>query len=182
MAFLVNFTANAEPKTAKPAEVAPAYKIGPGDILEISVWKEDGLQKEVRVRPDGGISFPLVGEIHAGGKSASELQQQLIAKIKRFIPDPSVNVSVVQVVGNHIFVIGKVNRPSDYNPPSYINVMQALTMAGGLNAFAKSGDIKILRQTKNGQIAISFDYEDVVSGDDLKQNIILQNGDVVVVP
>ena len=182
MAFLVNSSVNAEEKTKMPEVAVPTYKIGPGDVLEISVWKEEGLQKQITVRPDGGITFPLVGEIQAGGQSASQLQDLLANKIKRFIPDPVVTVIVLKATSNHIYVIGKVQRPSMYESAGYLDVMQALAMAGGLNSFAKPGDIKILRRTGTGQIAIPFEYDEVAGGDDLKQNIILQSGDVVVVP
>lgn len=182
MAFLIAPSINAEPKTTQPKQAGPAYKIGPGDILEIAVWKEEGLQKQITVRPDGGITFPLVDEVQAGGKSAEELRKLLANKLKRYIPDPVVTVIVLKAVSNHIYVIGKVLRPSIYESSGYLDVMQALAMAGGLNAFAKPGDIKILRRTTSGQVAIPFEYDEVASGDDLKQNIILQSGDVVVVP
>ena len=182
MALLLNSSVNAEEKTSPPEVVPPVYQIGPGDVLEISVWKEEGLEKQIAVRPDGGITFPLVGEIQAGGQSVAQIEALLIEQIKRFIPDPVVTVIVLKAVSNHIFVIGKVQRPSIYESSGYLDVMQALAMAGGLNSFAKPGDIKILRRTSTGQIAIPFEYDEVAGGDDLKQNIILQSGDVVVVP
>lgn len=172
----------AAPKKKAVLNPLSAYRLGPGDVLEISVWKEDGLQKQVLVRPDGGITFPLAGELQAGGKTAAQLQQAIIKKITKFIPDPVVTVSVVQVVDNHIYVIGKVNRPSDFSSSAYINVMQALTLAQGLNPFAKASEIKILRKVKGKQVAIPFDYDAVSQGEDLKQNITLKSGDVVVVP
>ena len=163
-------------------QALPAYRIGPGDVLQISVWKEEGLQQEVLVRPDGEISFPLAGQLMAGGKTATELQKELINKIKKFIPDPVINVSVMKITNNKVFVIGKVNRPGEYIASHYIDVMQALTMAGGLNAYAKTGDVKILRRVNDKEISIPFEYDEVAQGDELQQNIILQSGDVVVVP
>ena len=160
----------------------PAYHIGPGDVLQISVWKEEGLQQEVLVRPDGGISFPLAGQIVAGGKTTLQLQKELVNKIKKFIPDPVINISITKITNNKVFVIGKVNRPGEYVASHYIDVMQALTMAGGLNAYAKTGDVKILRRVNDKEISISFEYDEVAQGDELQQNIILQSGDVVVVP
>ena len=167
------------------------YLLSPGDVLEISVWKEEGLQKEVLVRPDGGISFPLVGELQAGGKTAPQVQQLVAAQIKRFIPDPVVTVSVLKV-NSKIYVVGKVLRPGEFVITQYADVMQALAMAGGLNPYAKPNDIKILRRiavkeaavsAESGKsIALSFEYDDVSKGKSLDQNIILQNGDVVVVP
>ena len=160
----------------------PAYQIGPGDVLNISVWKEEGLQQEVLIRPDGGMSFPLAGDIQAGGKSIAELQALLASKIKRYIPDPVVTVAVRQIQNNKIFVVGKVNRPGEYVATLYVDVMQALAMSGGLNAYASSNNIKILRRV-NGQVkSIAFEYDDVAKGKELQQNIILKSGDVVVVP
>lgn len=167
------------------------YLLSPGDVLEISVWKEEGLQKEILIRPDGGISFPLVGELQAGGKTAPQVQQLVAAQIKRFIPDPVVTVSVLKV-NSKIFVVGKVLRPGEFIITQYADVMQALAMAGGLNPYAKPNDIKILRRiavkeptmsAESGkEIAMDFEYDDVSKGKSLDQNIILQNGDVVVVP
>ena len=160
----------------------PSYKIGPGDVLTISVWKEEGLQQEVLIRPDGGMSFPLAGDLLAGGKTVTQLQELLANKIKQYIPDPVVTVSVRQIQNNKVFVVGKVNRPGEYIGTSYIDVLQALAMAGGLNAYASSNNIKILRR-ENGNIkSMSFEYDEVAGGFNLKQNIILQSGDVVVVP
>jgi len=160
----------------------PVYKIGPGDVLTISVWKEEGMQQEVLIRPDGGMSFPLAGDVQAGGKSVKQLQKILASKIKQYIPDPVVTVSVRQIQNNKIFVIGKVNRPGEYVGTAYIDVLQALAMAGGLNPYASSNNIKVLRRVKGDIKAMPFEYDEVTSGYKLKQNIILQSGDVVVVP
>ncbi|RDH81042.1 MAG: sugar transporter [endosymbiont of Galathealinum brachiosum] len=167
---------------SKTATSMPSYKIGPGDILNISVWKEEGLQQEVLIRPDGGMSFPLAGDLHAGGKSVSQLQKLLASKIKQYIPDPVVTVAVRKIENNKIFVVGKVNRPGEYIGTSYIDVMQALAMAGGLNAYASSNNIKILRRVNGNIKSMLFEYDEVAGGYKLKQNIILQSGDVVVVP
>ena len=162
--------------------VVATYRIGPGDILNISVWKEEGMQLEVLVRPDGEITFPLAGEIRAGGLSTKELSDELVKKLKKYIPSPSVTVSVLKSVSNKIYVIGKVNRPGEFVATGYMDVLQALTMAGGLTPYADSDDIKIIRRTDTGSKIKSFDYDDVISGDRLDMNIILQAGDTVVVP
>ncbi len=179
--FLISFSASyAAPAVSKGQ--LPSYLLGPGDLLEISVWKEDGLEKQVLVRPDGGITFPLVGELRAGGRTAKQLQSAIIKSIKRFIPDPVVTVAVVRVNNNKVFVVGKVIRSGEFVATHYMDVMQALAMAGGLNAFAKSSDIRILRRVKGVERAMRFDYDAVSQGEDLRQNIILKSGDVVVVP
>ncbi len=159
-----------------------SYLIGPGDVLSISVWKEEGMQKEVLVRPDGEITFPLVGELQAGGLTTKVLSDALVVQLKRYIPNPSVTVSVLRSVSNKIYVIGKVNRPGEFVATGYMDVLQALTMAGGLTPYADSDDIKIIRRTATGTNMKLFDYDEVVSGERLDMNIILKAGDTVVVP
>ncbi len=167
---------------AKSSISMPSYLIGPGDILQISVWKEEGLQQEVLIRPDGGMSFPLAGDIQAGGKTVQQLQEALTQQIKRYIPDPVITVMVRQVQNNKIFVVGKVNRPGEFVATHYVDVMQALAMAGGLNAYANSNNINILRRLKGKVHSFPFEYDEVSKGEELQQNIILKSGDVVVVP
>ena len=162
--------------------IPASYLIGPGDMLNISVWKEDGMQKEVLVRPDGGITFPLVGEVKAGGLTTKALSDELVKKLQKYIPHPSVTVSVLQSVSNKIYVIGKVNRPGEFIATGYMDVLQALTMAGGLTPYAESDEIKIIRRTRTGTKMKLFDYDEVISGERLDMNIILKAGDTVVVP
>jgi polysaccharide export outer membrane protein len=162
--------------------VLGAYQIGPGDVLSISVWKEEGMQLEVLVRPDGEITFPLVGEIRAGGMTTKSLSDELVKKLKKYIPHPSVTVSLLQSVSNKIYVIGKVNRPGEFIATGYMDVLQALTMAGGLTPYADSDEIKIIRRTEVGTKVKLFDYDEVISGERLDMNIILKAGDTVVVP
>ena len=158
------------------------YKIGPGDVLNISVWKEEGMQLEVLVKPDGGITFPLAGDIKASGLTTTELTTKIQSSLKRYIPDPVVTVSVIQVVSNKIYVVGKVNRPGEYQASRYMDVLQALSLAGGLTPYANSDEIKIIRRTGGVKKVFSFDYDEVINGDQLESNIILQAGDTVVVP
>lgn len=159
-----------------------SYKIGPGDVLSISVWKEEALQKEVLVKPDGYITFPLVGDIKAGGVSTKELTKLIVDKLEQYIPNPNLTVSVLQSVSNRVYVIGQVNRPGHYVTSQYMDVLQALTMAGGLTPYADSDDIKILRRSESGKEIFEFDYDEVVSGEGMEMNIILKPGDTVVVP
>ncbi len=168
---------------ARPAAPDAAYTVKPGDILQISVWKEPDLQGPVLVRPDGQFSFPLAGQLDARGKSVSELQQILTDKLRKYISDPVVTVSIQEIKGNKVYVIGQVNKPGDFVVNPRVDVMQALSMAGGTTPFAALGDIMILRRTDTGQQqALPFRYTDVVRGRNLDQNITLQAGDVVVVP
>ena len=171
-------TVQAEPST----DQQNTYKIQPGDILEISVWKEEDLLKQVLVRPDGGMSFPLVGNVQAAGRSVVELQSLVTEKLAKYIPDPVVTVSTQQLSGNKIFVIGKVARPGEIVANQYMDVVQALSVAGGMTPYAAANKIKILRRSNGKLTAIPFKYGDIEKGENLGQNIILQSGDVVLVP
>jgi polysaccharide biosynthesis/export protein len=162
--------------------VTEAYTVKPGDLLLVAVWKEPDLQGPVLVRPDGTFTIPLVGEIDARGKSVTELQKVVSERLKKFIADPVVTISVQEVRGNKVYVIGQVNKPGEFVVNPQVDVMQALSMAGGATAFASLGDVKILRRTAGVQKAIQFDYTEVLKGRKLEQNIQLQAGDVVVVP
>lgn len=167
---------------SQAVEVDSGYQVGPEDILEISVWKEEGLRKEVLVRPDGGLSFPLIGEIQAVGKTTSQLKKEITLRLEKFIPDPVVSVSLLKVVGNKIYVIGKVNKPGEFVAGRYLDVIQALSMAGGLTPFAAENGIKVLRKQDGKDTVYHFRYSQVKNGEDLEQNIQLRGGDVVVVP
>lgn len=157
------------------------YIIGPGDILDISVWKNEALSKLVPVLPDGYIFFPLIGEVKAGGKNVSRFQKDLEEKLIHYIPQPSLSVIVKQVNIN-IYIIGKVQHPGMFKLNANINVLQALTMAGGLNLFAKRNKIKILRKIDNLTKIYKFMYDDVSAARNLDQNIDMVRGDVIVVP
>lgn len=170
------------PASLAAAPPAEAYLIEPGDVLEISVWREEDLTKPVIVRPDGGLSFPLVGNVQASGKSIEQLQNEVAEKLKKYIPDPSVTVAVQQLSGNKVYVIGKVNRPGEFPVTRNVDVVQALSMAGGMTPYAASNKIRILRRNGGKQTAIPFAYGDIEKGESLEQNIILKAGDVVVVP
>jgi polysaccharide export outer membrane protein len=170
-----------EPSEAKPAPTA-AYALGPEDVVQISVWKDEHLTREVVVRPDGMVSFPLVGDVQAEGKTAEELKAEITTRLSRFIPKPSVSVSVAKVVSYKVYVIGRVNRPGEFLVGHYTDVMQALSLAGGVTPFASENQIKVLRRVNGAQVVFPFAYGDALKGKGLEQNIILQRGDVVMVP
>jgi len=158
------------------------YIIGPGDILDISVWKDEALTKLVTVLPDGKISFPLIGEVTAGGKTLADLREELEKKLSRYVPDISLSVVVTRINSMIVYVVGRVNNPGMFGINTNVTVLKALAMAGGLNPFAKRSKIKIFRETGGQTRILSFDYDDVINGEDLGQNIQLQRGDTVVVP
>jgi polysaccharide biosynthesis/export protein len=169
------------PSSGPPADAA--YTVKPGDTLTVSVWKEPDLQGPVLVRPDGTFSVPLAGQMDARNKTVQELQQELTSKLKKYISDPVVTVSIQTIQGNKVYVIGQVQKPGEFVVNPRVDVMQALSMAGGTTPFAALGDITILRRNDAGQQqALPFKYTDVVRGRNLQQNIMLQAGDVVVVP
>jgi len=164
-----------------PALAPPNYIVGAGDVLEISVWKEDGLTKQALVRPDGGITFPLIGELQAGGLTVNQIKAEIAERLSDFFAEPEVSVSLTNL--NHkIYVVGRVNKPGEFITPNPVSVMQALSMAGGLTPFADDDDIRIIRQIAGKEVALPFDYDEVASGNSLEQDILLQRGDVVVVP
>ncbi len=162
--------------------VEGAYEFQPGDILAISVWKEPTLQGDFLVRPDGNLSFPLIGELSTNRKTVAELQKTIVDKLKSYISDPVVTVSVREIRGNKIYVIGQVVRGGEFIVNPRVNIVQALSMAGGLTPFASLDNISVIRQTAGGQQALPFHFSEVVHGKNLAQNIDLQAGDVVVVP
>jgi polysaccharide export outer membrane protein len=175
-------TTSVKPSAPDAAIPVDTYLVQPGDLLIVEVWKEKDLQREVMVRPDGGLDFPLIGNIDVSGKTIEQLQTEVATKLAKYVPDPVVTISVKQSLGNKIYVVGKVNRPGDYIVIRNTDVMQALSMAGGLTPYASANKIKILRREHGALRTIPFKYSQVEKGKDLEQNIILQGGDVVVVP
>lgn len=158
------------------------YKIGPGDALEISVWKDEALSREIIVPPDGMISFPLVEGIDATNLTVSELRKVVKKRLSDYVPDATVTVMLLRANSLTAYVIGKVNKPGQFPINMETNVMQVLSMAGGLNPYASPNNIIILRQQAGENEKIPFRYKEVKKGENLEQNIILRRGDVVVVP
>ncbi|MDP8986448.1 MAG: polysaccharide biosynthesis/export family protein [Pseudomonadota bacterium] len=158
------------------------YLLQPGDVLQVSVWKETELTAEALIRPDGGLSYALAGELRAAGRTVAQLTAMLEQRIRKFEPDAVVTVAVKAAAGNRVYVIGKVTHPGDFPLNRPIDVMQALSLAGGATPFADIDSIRILRRTGNHQAAIAFRYGEVQRGHRLDQNILLQSGDTVVVP
>lgn len=158
------------------------YIIGPGDVLDISVWKDEALTRSCVVRPDGDISFPLVGDVQAAGRTPSGLRAEIEKKLYQYVPRAVLSLEVKQINSLIFYVIGKVNTPGRFVMSSNIDVLQALATAGGLNIFANRNKIKIFRQGKNETAIFPFEYDKVVDGKHLKENIKLKRGDVVVVP
>lgn len=175
------FALAAMPGSAQSADL-PGYHIGAGDILEISVWKEESLSREVIVPPDRIITFPLIGDINISNMTVTNLRKEISKRLQDFVPEATVTVMLHQINSLKAYVIGKVNKPGIFPIDMETTVMQVLAMAGGLNPFAAESKIYILRRENGKMKKIPFDYHEVEKGEDLAQNIILKRGDVIVVP
>ncbi len=159
------------------------YRLNPGDKMEITVWQEESLKQEVVVLPDGTISFPLVGHVAAAGKTTGELVKLLQERLNKFIPDSEINIRLLAAEGNLIYVTGEVKNPGKFEVKGPTDVVQALSMAGGLTAFAKKNNILILRREADGKSkSLPFEYGDVEGGENIESNILLQSGDTILVP
>ena len=167
---------------AAPQTADPGYRLGAEDIMLVSVWKDEQLTREVVVRPDGMFSFPLVGDLQAEDRTVEEIKSELVRRLTKYIPNANVSVAVMKVLSYKVYVVGRVNKPGEYLIGHYTDVLQALSLAGGLTPFAAENDIKVVRRIKGQQLTFPFRYGDVRKGNDLEQNILLQRGDVVMVP
>lgn len=188
LVLLVAFGLAAPAVRAQQAPAAPAqsalqdYTLNPGDQLEISVWKEPDLTKTVQVRPDGRFSVPLAGEIVAAGRTVAQVQSDITNRLVKYIPDPVVTASLTILEGNRVYVIGQVTKPGAYVMNPRLTVLQALAVAGGMTPFAAANDILVMRGNGRTQRMLPFKYGEVVRGRNLEQNVMLEAGDVVVVP
>jgi len=178
----------ADPKGTSPKSevVAPEssteYRIGAGDILSISVWKNPDLTRVVQVLPDGQISFPLIGQIQVSEMTVAQLIKTMQEKLAPFSPDPQLSVEVQQVHSMVVYVNGRVNHAGQFVITGNLDVLQAIAMAGGLTPFAKRSEIKIFRNEKEGTKIFKFNYDAVTEDNALAQNIQLKRGDTIVVP
>lgn len=188
LTFVLLFGVAAPAGTASAQTGDPGYRINGGDLLHISVYGEQNLNQDVAVQPDGGIAFPLVGNIDARGMTLKELQTRIADSLRQseYFPnltDNEVTVSMLKASGNSVSVVGQVRQPGTFVFDTQLDVMQALSLAGGLTPFASKSKIKVLRRDDAGkQVAILFDYSEVEDGEQLEKNILLRGGDVVVVP
>jgi len=173
---------NIVPTASAKALPLADYIIGPGDVIGISVWKDDSLTKSVVVLPDGKITFPLLGDLAAGGKTVAQLKRELETGLSRYVADSSLTVEVKQSNSLIVYVIGRVNSPGRQALVANTNVLQALAMSGGMNPFANKSKIKIFRQEDGKTTMYLFDYDEVAEGRHLEMNIELKRGDVIIVP
>lgn len=174
--LICSFTAHAD------TVIDDAYKLNQGDILQISVWGEETLNKEVKVLPDGSISFPLAGRVEVANINTTEIEKRITEKLKTYLPDPQVTVVVSNIDGNKAYIIGKVNKPGPMLLSGPMTVLQALSLAGGLDKFANLSAIQILRGVGDSQEVISVHYDKLIQGKNLESNILLNTGDTILVP
>ena len=157
---------------------ADSYKIRQGDILDVSVWGDDTLNKVIRVLPDGSISFPLAGQVSVAGHSSSDVAAMITTSLKKYLPDPEVTVIVQSTDGNRIYILGKVNTPGVIPLQGPMTVLQALSISGGFDRFADLDEIKVLRGNKT----LDVHYKSLLQGENLSSNHLLQADDTILVP
>jgi len=160
----------------------PSYVIGPMDVLEIQVWKEPDFSRQVLVRPDGKITLPLIGDILASGMNTMGLKALLSEKLEDFVSKPGVTVIVLESHSKNFYIIGKINQPGTYPLNPDMTVLQAISVAGGLAEWADKDSIRIIRRSAGKEEMLSFDYDKVISGKKLEQNILLKPNDTIIVP
>ena len=172
------------PSVAGAQDGDDPYRINPGDVLQISVWQDPNMLREIVVLPDGSISYLLVGEIAAANRLPAEIERKIEMRLeeKNIFNNPLVSVSIVEPRGYQVYVLGEVGNPGVYSMIRRIDVLQALSLAGGLSEFADEDGIKILRRTNGQQEIVEFNYSNVEEGIGLETNIILRSGDTIVVP
>jgi len=175
-------TRSALPGTHAAATHDPSYVIGAQDVLDIDVWKEQELTRAVEVRPDGKISLPLLNDIQAAGLTPMQLAANITEGLKKYISDPQVTVIVTQINSQRVYILGEVTHPGAYPLLPGMNVLQALSSAGGFTMFANTKKIYVLRQQGGKQKKFPFNYKEVIAGKHTDQNIVLRAGDQIVVP
>lgn len=185
-------SAPAESPAVKPAATPPTitggikppadYVIGVDDSLDIFYWQDKDMSATVTVRPDGNISLPLVNDIKAAGLTPEELRASITTAATHFIEDPTVSVVVKAINSRKVFLLGQVAKPGPYPLMDTTTVLQMLATAGGVNEYAKSEKITIVRRENGKEVVRRFNYKDVSQGKSLAQNIALQPGDTIIVP
>lgn len=163
-------------------ESVDAYKLRHGDSVVVSVWREDSLQKEIRVLPDGSITFPLAGRVVVAGLSSPEVEKQIASRLKEYIPDPVVSVIITNIEGSRVYILGKVAKPGPVVLSAPMTALQALSQAGGFDKFADVDAIRIIRERGGKQEFLTLPYNDVVKGRNLGANVQLMPGDTILVP
>jgi len=164
------------------ADKPDIYQLRQGDTVMVSVWREDTLQRQVIVLPDGSITFPLIGRVEVAGLSTPEVEERIALKLKEYFPEPIVSVVIVGIDGHRAYVTGKVLHPGPLTISGPITVLQAISLVGGFDRFADESGIKVIRTKPEGQEILSVNYRDIISGKNMSTNVLLKAGDTLVVP
>ena len=180
LTLLLSLSLFTQPSTVQPEP--SSYLIGPNDILNIHVWREEALTRDVTVMADGRIAFPLIGEIMAQGKTVEGLKQAISEKLKKYVSDPNVTVIVMESRSRLIYTIGKLNSPGSFPLVAGMTVLQALSASGGFTEWADTKNILIIRRLGNTEERLQFNYKDFIDGRNVEQNVILRPNDTIVVP
>ena len=179
---------NPSGSAGKAAETAAAvspdadYRIGPQDVVRIDIWKEPDISRTIPVRPDGKISVPLLNDVQASGLTAMQLAGSLREGLSKYLTNPQVTVTVTEINSRRVYLTGEVNRPGALPLLPNMTVLQALSSGGGFTQFAKLKNIYVMRSENSKQVKYPFNYKEVVKGNHPEQNILLQPGDVIVIP
>lgn len=160
----------------------PDYLIGTEDVLSIDFWRDKEMSAQVTVRPDGKITLPLLNEVRAAGLTPSQLKDVLVAESKKYVEDPNVTVVVKEVKSRKVFITGEIEKPGPYPLLAPMTVMQLIVVAGGLKDFAHSDKIAIMRNENGKATSYRFNYKELAKNKNLKQNLELKPGDIVIVP
>lgn len=165
------------------AQQNSAYKLRHGDALMVSVWRDAALRMDVRVLPDGSITFPLAGRVEVVGLTTPEAEVRVAEKLKKYIPEAVVTVAITAADGNRVYVLGKVVNPGAVTLTSpETTVLQMLSQVGGLDRFADGNSIRVLRSSPQGKMVLPVRYDDLVKGNQLDTNVVLMPGDTILVP
>ena len=170
-----------------PGPPEEGFVLGPEDVIDVVVWKNPDLSRQVVIRPDGNISLPLIGDVRSSGMTANQLASDIADRFKAYKENPSVSVNVLEVNSYYVFVVGEVNTPGKLPLKSYTTILQALSLAGGFTQFASRNDIQVVRNLINAEgvvkeLRIPLRYDDLISEEGGVYNLTLQSGDTIVIP
>jgi polysaccharide export outer membrane protein len=183
LALCMGLAGSLAAQTPRAVSEKPVYSIAPGDGLQLFVWREAELTRDVTVRLDGKISVPLLGDVQAGGRTPEQLANEIATGLKRFLAAPQVTVSVREANASRFFVMGHVTRPGVYPLAGRTTVLQALALAGGLAEFAKSDRIMLIREDQGADNMVIVNYKKLEAGTEVAQNnVLLRPGDTILVP
>ena len=170
-----------KPPATGPIQIHESYVIGQGDVLEVFVWRNEQLSRQVVVRPDGRISLPLVQDLHAEGLTVIQLKDEITRRLRQYVQNPTVTLMVNQINSYRISILGKVGAPGVYSITTRTTLVEAISMAGGLTEWANKRKITVITHQGGKKKKITVNYKNIISGKDPSQNIILKRGDTIVV-